>query len=138
MMGVARLPRKFASMLVLSILITLLRSALRSRAALELENVALRHQLNVLKRSVKRRPKLTTADRLLWAVLSQIWRDWRSAVVIVQPETVIAWHRKGFRLYWMWKSRHGEGRPTICPEVRNLIRQLSLANPRWANAPGSG
>ena len=95
MMEVARLPGKFGSMLVLSILITLLRSALRSRAAVELENLALRHQLNVLKRSVKRRPKLTTADRLLWAVLSQIWRDWRSAVVIVQPETVIAWHRKG-------------------------------------------
>jgi hypothetical protein len=83
------------------------------------ENFALRHQLNVLKRSVKQRPKLTPADRLLWVVLSRVWGDWRSALAIVQPETVIAWHRKGFRLFWAWKVRRGHpGRPAVSLEVR--------------------
>ena len=74
-------------MRVLPILITLLRSAFRSRAAVEIENLALRHQVNVLKRSVKHRPKLRPADRLLWLILSRVWSDWRSALAIVQPET---------------------------------------------------
>jgi putative transposase len=78
------------------------RSAFRSRVALELENLALRHQLNVLKRSVKR-PYLTPADRYLWVVLSRVWKNWQSALAIVRPETVIAWHRRGFRLFWTWK-----------------------------------
>jgi transposase InsO family protein len=60
-----------------------------------------------------------------------LWNDWRSTLLIVKPETVIAWHRKGFRLYWNWKSRHLEGRPSVSNEVRNLIRKMSLANPRW-------
>ena len=86
-------------MSILPVFLTLLRSAFRSRAALELENVALRHQLNVLKRAVKQRPKLPRADRLLWVLLSRIWGDWRSALSIVQPATVLAWHRKGYRLF---------------------------------------
>src|SRR5215471_21814655 len=77
-------------------------SALKSRAALQLENVALRHQLGVLRRSVKR-PKLTPVDRCLSAWLSQVWNDWRSSLLIFQPETVITWHRKSFRLFWTWK-----------------------------------
>lgn len=77
------------------------------------------------------RLSLRRADRVLWVWLSQLWNDWRSALLIVKPETVIAWHRQGFRLYWSWKSRHSQGRPALCPEVRNLIRQMSLANPRW-------
>jgi hypothetical protein len=72
----------------------------RSRAALELENLALRHQVGVLKRSARKRPKLTPADRLLWVWLSRIWRDWRSALAIVKPGKVVAWHRAGFRLFW--------------------------------------
>jgi transposase InsO family protein len=60
-----------------------------------------------------------------------LWNDWRSALLIVKPETVMAWHRRGFRLYGRWKSRHRDGRPTVSPEVRHLIRQISLANPRW-------
>ena len=71
------------------------RDCLRTRAALQMEVLALRHQLNVLRRSVKR-PKLTAADRFLWARLSRYWTGWRSALVIVKPETVIDWHRKGF------------------------------------------
>src|ERR1700694_4253684 len=82
-------------------------SAFKSRATLHLENLALRHQLGVLRRSVKR-PKLTSADRLLWAWLCEAWSDWRSSLMIVQPETVIAWHRKGFRLFWTWKVRRGQ------------------------------
>src|SRR5258708_3666134 len=90
----------------------------KSRAALHLENLALRHQLGILRRSVKR-PKLTPADRLLWAWLCEVWNDWRSSLVIVKPETVIAWHRKSFRLYWTWKVRHGQpGRPVVAKEVR--------------------
>ena len=85
--------------------------AFKSRATLQLENLALRHQLGVLRRAVKR-PKLTSADRLLWTWLCEVWSDWRSALVIVKPETVIGWHRKGFRLFWRWKVRHGHpGRP---------------------------
>jgi transposase InsO family protein len=103
----------------------------KSRAALHLENLALRHQLGVLNRSVKR-PKLTSADRLLWAWLCEVWGDWRSALVIVKPETVIAWHRKGFRLFWTWKVRHGQpGRPAVPKDVRELIRKLSRENPLW-------
>ncbi len=103
----------------------------KSRAALQLENLALRHQLGVLQRSVKR-PKLTAADRVLWAWLSGIWADWRSALVIVKPETVTAWHRQGFRLFWTGKIRHGQpGRPGVPREVRELIRRLSRENPLW-------
>jgi putative transposase len=71
------------------------------------------------------------ADRLLWVWLSQLWNGWRSALVIVNPETVIAWHRRGFRMYWGWKSRHRQGRPAISREVIDLIRRMSMANPRW-------
>jgi putative transposase len=96
-----------------------------------LEVLALRHQLNVLQRSV-RRPKLTAADRFLWARLSRFWSGWRSALVMVKPETVIAWHRKGFRLFWTWKVRHGQpGRPPVSQETRKLIRQMSHENPLW-------
>ena len=83
-------------------------SVLRGRASLQLENVALRHQIGVLQRSAKRRPQLSTADRLLWVWLSRVWKDWRSALVIFKPETVIAWHRKAFRMFWAWKVRHSQ------------------------------
>jgi transposase InsO family protein len=106
-------------------------AAFKPRAALDLENLALRHQLSVLRRSVKR-PKLTSADRLLWAWLCEVWIDWRSALVIVKPDTVIAWHRKGFRLFWTWKVRHGQpGRPAVPKDVRELIRRMSRDNPLW-------
>ena len=103
----------------------------RSRAALQLEILALRHQLGVLKRSVTR-PKLTCSDRFLWVWLCRIWPDWRSALVIVQPDTVIRWHRKGFRLFWRWKGRCGRpGRPAVPQDVRELIRRLNRENPLW-------
>jgi putative transposase len=106
-------------------------SALKSRATLQLENLALRHQLGVLRRSVKR-PHLTSADRLFWTWLCEVWSDWRSSLMIVKPETVIAWHRKGFRLFWTWKVRRGQlGRPTVPKDVRELIRKMSRENPLW-------
>ncbi len=104
----------------------------RSRVALELENLALRHQIGVLQRSARKRPRLTPVDRLLWVWLSRIWGDWRSALAIVRPETVVAWHRAGFRLFWTWKVRRGQpGRPTIAREVRDLIRKMCRENPGW-------
>src|SRR5947208_9116689 len=117
------------SVLVLALLT--LRSCLRSRAVLQLEVLALRHQLQVLNRSRPRRLRLVTADRLLWAWLSRSWTAWRTALVIVQPDTVIAWHRQGFRLFWTWKSRRRVGRPTVSADVRALIRTMSEANPLW-------
>jgi len=108
-----------------------LSSVFKTRAALQLENLALRHQLGVLHRSVKK-PKLTPFDRLLWACLCRAWADWRSTLIVVKPETVIAWHRKGFRLFWTWKVRHGHpGRPSVPKDVRDLIRLMSRANPTW-------
>src|SRR2546430_7720276 len=109
-----------------------LRDCFRARAFLQAEILALRHQLLVLQRSNRgHKLRLGWADRVLWVWLARLWNDWRSALLLVKPETVIAWHRQGFRLYWRWKSRCGEGRPTVSPEVRNLIRHMSLANPRW-------
>jgi putative transposase len=109
-----------------------LRGCFRTRAALQAEILALRHQLLVLHRSCRgHRLNLCVTDRLLWVWLSRLWTGWRSALVMVKPETVVAWHRKGFRLYWRWKSRHPNGRPSITPEVRDLIRRMSRANPRW-------
>jgi putative transposase len=116
----------------LKTLLATLSSIFRSCAALQLENLALRHQIGVLQRSARKRPKLTPADRLLWVALSRIWRDWRSALAIVQPATVIAWHRAGFRLFWAWKVRRGQPRrPVISREVRDLIRRMCRENPSW-------
>jgi hypothetical protein len=96
-----------------------------------LEILALRHQIGVLQRSVKR-PKLTPADRLLWAWLSTAWPDWKSVAFILKASTVVGWHRNGFRLFWTWKIRRGkQGRPAVPKEVRDLIRTMSLHNPLW-------
>jgi putative transposase len=84
----------------LTMFLATLSSIFRSRAALQLENLALRHQIGVLQRSTRRRPRLTPVDRLVWVWLSRVWSGWRSALAIVQPETVLAWHRAGFRLFW--------------------------------------
>src|SRR5271168_3143983 len=107
-----------------------IRQAFRARVALQTEILALRHQLLVLQRSHRgRHLRLRVVDRLLWVWLSRLWNGWQSALLIVKPETVIAWHRMGFRLYWRWKSRHPQGRPSVSYEVINLIRKMSLANP---------
>jgi hypothetical protein len=101
------------------------------RVVLVTENLALRQQLVVLRRSTNR-PPLRHRDRLFWVALSHLWRDWRSIIVIVKPETVIKWHRQGFKCYWRWKSRSGcVGRPRIDQEIRDLIRRMSPENPTW-------
>ena len=102
-----------------------------SRVSLHLEIIALRHQLAVVNRSRCPRLRLTPVDRMLWAWLSRSWRGWRAAIHIVKPETVLAWHRRGFRLFWTWKSRYRTGRPAVSPDVRALIREMSTANPLW-------
>ena len=114
----------------LASIVTALTFSFRSRLALQVEILALRHQLNVLRRSTDARRKLRTSDRVLWVWLSRLWPAWRSALVIVKPETVIHWHRQGFRLYWRWKSRR-LGRPDAGREIRELIRKMCLSNPTW-------
>src|SRR6516164_4648437 len=121
----------------LATFLAVLPSVLRSRAALNFENLALRHQIGVLQRSAAKRPKLAPADRLFWIGLSHLWRDWRSALAIVKPETVISWHRAGFRRFWAWKVRRGQpGRPVISQEIRDLIGRMCWENPGWG-APAS-
>jgi putative transposase len=111
----------------------LLAAVFRSRADLQLENLALRHQLAVLRRGSKR-PRLRPSDRIFWAWLSRSWSGWRDALVIVRPETVIAWRRRKFREYWTKLCRSGKpGRPKVAKEVRDLIRQMSVANPLWGS-----
>jgi hypothetical protein len=116
----------------LLLLLGVLSSLFKTSIELRLENLALRHQLGVLRRSAPKRLKLKPADRILWVWLRRVWTDWKSALLIVRPETVIAWHRKGFRLYWTWKVRRGKpGRPAVPQEVRDLIRMMSGNNPMW-------
>jgi hypothetical protein len=116
----------------LSLALALVSSVLKSHAALQLENVALRHQIGVLQRSAKKRLPLNNADRLLWTGLSRVWTEWRSALKIVKPDTVIGWQRKAFRMFWTWKVRRGRpGRPALSAEIRALIRRMSRENPGW-------
>jgi hypothetical protein len=118
---------------MLSLILTGLLFALRTRRALALENLALRHQLAVLQRAAPR-PRLRRSDRLFWVLLSRLSNGWADAFLLVKPETVIRWHRAGFKLFWTWKSRrHGPGRPAVAQELRALIRRMSEAN-----APGGG
>jgi putative transposase len=117
-------------MSIFSTLFLFFRSLFASRISLATEILVLRQQLLVLNRTVKR-PKLRWRDRLFWVCLSRLWKDWREALIIVNPETVIKWHREGFSLYWRWKSKTPIGRPPIDKEIRELIRRISRENPLW-------
>ena len=97
-----------------------------------LENLALRHQLMVLRRASPK-PKLQAADRFLWALLQGCWSKWQRALVFVQPRTVLHWHRKGFSLFWRWKSRPRTARPRLDLQLVSLIRQMWSANPTWGS-----
>ena len=112
----------------LGILVGTLRSCLRTHRDLALENLALRQQLAVWK-AREPRPRLTEMDRIFWVFLSKLWTSWRHSLLVVRPETVVGWHRQGFRRYWAWKSRRRSGRPLISTELRDLIRRMSYANP---------
>jgi len=115
----------------LILLLHVLVSPFKTQARLEAEIVLLRHQLNVLRQGVPSKPRLTAADRLLFVWLYRLFPSVLNAVTIVQPETVIRWHRTGFRLYWRWKSRSRGGRPKVPVGIRRLIREMSLANRLW-------
>ena len=96
----------------LGILIRTFRPAVRTSRELALENLALRQQLAVWK-ARQPGPRLTEMDRIFWIVVSRLWKNWRSSLQVVRLETVVRWHRRGFRLYWAWKSRRRWGRPAI-------------------------
>jgi putative transposase len=113
----------------LKVILGTLRSSARNQHELALENLALRQQLATLKFRAPR-PQLTDSDRLFWVMLSRCWMGWTNVLHIVQPATVIRWHRQGFRYYWRWKGRP-RGRPRIDTETRQLVRKMSLANPLW-------
>ena len=105
---------------------------LRSRRDLLLENLSLRQQLAVLA-TKKPAPCLRMQDRIFWVLLRRVWPGWRNALILVQPETVVRWHRAGFKLYWKWRSRHRNrvGRKRICKELRTLIFKMVAENPTW-------
>ena len=107
------------------------RAFLRSRNSLGLEILALRQQLSVLKRK-NPRPRLSPWDQVFWVFLRRVWSRWAEVLVVVKPETVVRWHRAGFRLYWRFLSRRKEsGRPRISSELRQLIERMARENPTW-------
>jgi hypothetical protein len=112
----------------LILLLHVLISPFKTQARLEAEIVLLRHQLSVLRQRVPLKPRLTVADRVLFVWLYRLFPSVLNTVTIIQPETVIRWHRMGFRLYWRWKSRSRGGRPKVPLEIRRLIQEMSLAN----------
>ena len=118
---------------VVTVLFASLLTWFRSRLSMQMEFIALRHQVAVYKQSVPR-PKLRPTDRLLWAWLSRLWSGWHQAVAFVQPRTVIAWQKKRFRDHWRRLSRQGTpGRPTISKEVCQLIQDMWQSNPTWGS-----
>jgi hypothetical protein len=105
-----------------------LSSLLKSRRRLRAENLNLRHQLNILRRRAPGRSRLSNLDRLVFVWLYRQWPTVADAVAIIRPETLIRWHRRGFKAFWRWKSRSRGGRPTVPAEPRELIREMSRAN----------
>src|SRR5271170_4392524 len=106
-------------------LLLIARTRLRSRASLEAENLVLRQQVIVLSRKSRSRVRLRNIDRLIFVWLYRCFPAILNAITVVKPETVIRWHRRGFRAYWCWKSRQCGGRPRIDREIRELIRRMS-------------
>lgn len=112
----------------------LLKSSLRHRQDLLLENLALRQQIAVLSRR-SHRARLKPADRLFWSWISRLWSLWRTTLIVVQPETVIRWQHTAWKRYWTWKSRRSRppGRPPVAREIKDLIRRMARENPRWGS-----
>jgi hypothetical protein len=113
------------------LILGVMASLFRSRAKLEAEILILRQQINVLRRRASKRPHLNNTDRFLLVWLYRWFPSVLGAVVIVRPETIIRWHRAGFRAYWRWRSRNPIGRPKVPAELRTLIGEMSRANPLW-------
>jgi hypothetical protein len=116
-------------------LMLIVRTRLKSRASLEAENLALRQRVIVLSRKSRSRVRLQNIDRLIFVWLYRCFPAILNAITVVKPETVIRWHRRGFRAYWSWKSRRCGGRPRIDREIRDLIRRMSKENPLWGAPP---
>jgi transposase InsO family protein len=116
---------------LLNLVRLMLLDLFRSRSSLEAEIIVLRQQLNVLRRSAPKRPALGMLDRLIFVWLYRLAPSILDAVAIVRPETIVRWHRAGFRTFWRWKSRARVGRPQVPLEIRQLVREISLANPLW-------
>jgi hypothetical protein len=106
----------------------------KSRCRLEAENLFLRHQLNIALRSVGPRLRLCGSDRVLLVWMTRLWPTLFGLAHLVQPETILRWHRKGFKAFWRWKSRKRAGRPKIDRGLRDLIQQMSKENPQWGAA----
>src|SRR6266516_7782426 len=113
------------------VIFNLVASAFKSKSRLETENAALRHQLTVLQRKVRGRVQFTNSDRLFFIQLYRWFPSILKAITIIRPETVLRWHRAGFRRYWRWKSRSPGGRPQIHAELRALIWRMSVDNRLW-------
>ena len=103
----------------------------QSRSRLQVEILVLRQQLNVLRRTAPKRVRLRAVDRLLFVLLYRLWPGILGSIVLLQPDTIVRWHRRGFRALWWWKSRRRLGRPGITKDTRDLIREISRANPLW-------
>lgn len=116
---------------LLCFVLAVLASPFKSKSRLEAENAALRHQVVVLRRMVHRRVQLTNSDRLFFIQLYRWFPSVLKVITVIRPETLVHWHRAGFRRYWRWKSRSFGGRPQIDTELRTLIRQMSIENPLW-------
>ena len=121
--------REKSRVLGTTVIVAVVARRFRSRAVVELENLALRHQLHVLRRQRPGRLRLFAVDRLLWVWLYRLWPRCLDAMMLVKPATVVQWHRQGFRLFWRWRSR--SGRPSVDRGMRKLIREMSSANPIW-------
>ena len=116
---------------LLYFILNILISPFKSKGRLEAENAALRHQLIILRRKLRGRVRLTNSDRWLFIQLYRWFPSVLNAITIIQPETLVRWHRAGFRYYWRWKSRSLGGRPQIGTDLRALIRRMSIENPLW-------
>jgi len=112
-------------------LFALVASSFRTRASLQAEILALRHQVAVFQNNAPRRLRLHRCDRFLWVVLYRLWSDWRRCLHMVQPETVLRWHRRAFAWHWTRKSRRLPGRPEVAANIRDLILRMRQANPLW-------
>ena len=126
-------PSLFAMLEYLLLLIGVLRAAVRSRGDLAAENLLLRQQLAILARPTRKRPRLRPLDKLFWVLIRAVRRDWRRHLVLVRPDTVVRWHRQGWKLFWRWRSRGRLGRPRLSGEVRALIARMARENPTWGS-----